>query len=59
MSSPIDRDRMLGSLVGPAAPEIGCEQCFDDLDRYVELELDGADADATVPGMRSHLPRLR
>jgi hypothetical protein len=45
----------LGRLLGPAAPEIGCDECFEELDRYVELELGGRDADATVPGMRPHL----
>jgi hypothetical protein len=29
--------------------------CFDELDRYVELELSGADAEAAVPGMQAHL----
>jgi hypothetical protein len=33
---------------------VSCEQCFDELDRYVELELAGADADAAIPGMRAH-----
>jgi hypothetical protein len=47
--------RLIGSLLGPAGPEIGCERCFDELDRYVEMELAGADADAAVPGMRAHL----
>jgi hypothetical protein len=42
-------------LLGPAGPEIGCEQCFELLDRYVDLELAGEDADALVPGMREHL----
>jgi hypothetical protein len=42
-------------LLGPAAPEVGCEQCFELLDRYVEAELAGADADARFPGMRPHL----
>jgi hypothetical protein len=42
-------------VLGPAGPEIGCEQCFDEIDRYVELELAGADADRAVPGMRAHL----
>ena len=45
----------LARLLGPAEPEIGCEVCFDELDRYVELELGGHDADAAVPGMRAHL----
>ena len=39
----------------PPAPELTCEQCFDELDRYVELELAGAPADEQVPGMRAHL----
>jgi hypothetical protein len=47
-------DRLLARLTGPAGPELGCEECFEKLDRYVELELDGADADAAVPGMRAH-----
>jgi len=42
-------------LLGPAGPEVGCEECFDSLDRYVELELAGADADEHVPGMHAHL----
>jgi anti-sigma factor RsiW len=45
----------LGRLLGPAEPEIGCDECFELLDRYVELELSGADADAAVPGLRAHL----
>ena len=45
----------LGRLLGPAEPEVGCDECFEQLDRYVELELAGADADAAVPGLRAHL----
>jgi hypothetical protein len=45
----------LGRLLGPAEPEVGCEVCFDELDRYVELELAGKDADAVIPGLRAHL----
>ena len=39
----------------PAEPEVGCDACFDQLDRYVELELAGADVDAALPGLRAHL----
>ena len=42
-------------MLGPAGPEIGCDECFEVLDRYVELELAGADADAAIPGLRAHL----
>lgn len=46
---------LLGLLLGRPGPELTCEQCFDELDRYVELELSGAEADDAVPGMRAHL----
>lgn len=42
-------------LLGPTGPEIGCDECFDRLDEYVEAALAGADADARVRGMREHL----
>jgi hypothetical protein len=45
----------LGRLLGPAEPEVGCDVCFDELDRYVELEVAGKDADAAIPGLRAHL----
>ena len=45
----------LGRLLGPAEAEVGCDECFDVLDRYVELELAGANADAVIPGLRAHL----
>lgn len=50
-------DQLIGRLAGPAGPELSCEECFDALDRYVELELTGASAtaDTLVPGMRAHL----
>ena len=51
-----DRDReLIGRLLGPEGPELTCEQCFDLLDRYVDLEVEGAPADEQVPGMRAHL----
>jgi hypothetical protein len=48
-------DRVLRALLGPAGPELTCEECFEQLDRYVELELAGSDADQEFPGMRAHL----
>ena len=48
-------NRLIGRLLGPAGPELSCERCFAELDRYVELERAGADANAAIPGMRAHL----
>jgi hypothetical protein len=50
-----DRADLLARLTGPAGPEISCEECFEQLDLYVEFELAGSDAEAAVPGMRAHL----
>jgi hypothetical protein len=45
----------LKRLLGPAEPELLCDDCFEKLDEYVELELRGEDADERIPGMRAHL----
>ena len=54
-----DRQRsdaeLIHALLGPADPEVTCEECFEQLDRYVELELAERDADAAIPGMAAHL----
>jgi hypothetical protein len=50
-----DANRLIGRLLGPSAPEVGCDECFDQIDRFVELEGAGADADAALPGLRAHL----
>jgi predicted anti-sigma-YlaC factor YlaD len=50
-----DPTKLVGRLLGPAAAEVGCDTCFDELDRYVELERTGRDAEAAVPGLRAHL----
>lgn len=46
---------VLARLLGPSKPELSCEGCFAQLDRYVELSLTRADPDEQVPGMRAHL----
>ena len=48
-------DALVSRLLGPVGPEIGCDECFDELDRYVERELEGADADDALPRLSAHL----
>ena len=55
MSANREHDEMLARLLGPEGAELTCEQCFAELDRYVEIELAGEDADAAIPGMHAHL----
>ena len=49
-----DPRELLDRLLGPTGPEVGCDTCFEELDRYVELELAGLNADAAIPGLRAH-----
>ncbi|HEX8646802.1 MAG TPA: hypothetical protein VF715_07855 [Thermoleophilaceae bacterium] len=49
-----DREK-IDRLLGPAEPEILCDECFERLDEYVELEVAGGRPDERVPGMRAHL----
>ena len=48
-------EQVVRAVLGPDAPELGCDECFDQLDRYVEAELEGRDPEAAVPGMTAHL----
>jgi predicted anti-sigma-YlaC factor YlaD len=50
-----DAREQLDRLLGPTGPEVSCETCFELIDEYVDLEVQGLDADARIPGMREHL----
>ena len=46
---------LMRALLGADGPDLGCDGCFRELDRFVELERAGIDGEALVPGMRTHL----
>jgi hypothetical protein len=48
-------DQTIKQVLGPAETEIFCDECFEKIDEYAELELRGDPADAVIPGMRAHL----
>ena len=48
-------DETMRKVLGPAEPELLCDECFEKLDEYVDTELRGEAADERVPGMRPHL----
>ena len=51
-----DRHReLIARLLGPSGPGVSCEEWFELVDEYVDLELAGEDADRRLPGMREHL----
>jgi hypothetical protein len=49
-----DKD-VIRALLGPAGPELTCERCFEELDRFVELEIGGHNAERVMPDMHAHL----
>lgn len=42
-------------LLGPRGYQLGCDECFELLDEYVDLEHAGEDAEQQIPGMLAHL----
>jgi hypothetical protein len=55
MTESNERHTRLHGLLGPSTAEVGCDACFDQLDRYVEAELAGRDVDRAFPGLGAHL----
>jgi hypothetical protein len=55
MSEQNSDQRDIERLLGPIGEQVSCDQCFELLDEYVELEVAGVDADARLPGLRTHL----
>jgi anti-sigma factor RsiW len=48
-------DPVIVRLLGSGEPAVDCDVCFDQLDRYVELEISRGPADEVFPGLRAHL----
>ncbi len=48
-------DPVIVRLLGTGEHAVDCDECFDQLDRYVEAELARQPADALFPGLRAHL----
>jgi hypothetical protein len=51
----VNDDNTIKRVLGPAEEEMFCDECFEKIDEYVELELRGDAADEMIPGMRPHL----
>lgn len=51
--------QMVRVVLSTRSDEIGCEECFDQLDRFVEMTLAGKDAAEALPLVHDHLERCR
>ena len=55
MKTADDKRALIDRLLGPGEPEVTCDECFELLDEYVDLEAHGEAPDTHLPGMRAHL----
>jgi hypothetical protein len=50
---------MVRNVLTTREDEIGCEECFEEIDRFVEITLAGKDAAEAMPLVQDHLTRCR
>jgi hypothetical protein len=46
---------LIERLLGPTGYQLGCQECFELVNEYAELELVGIEAGTLIPGLRTHL----
>jgi hypothetical protein len=51
--------RIVHSILTARPDEIGCDKCFEQLDRFVEMTLAGKNAAQAMPLVQDHLERCR
>jgi hypothetical protein len=49
--------QMVRNILTARPDEIGCDECLDQLDRFVEMRLAGKDAGEVMPLVEDHLRR--
>ena len=54
---PTTLKRMVRSVLTTRPDEIGCDECFDQLDRFVDMKLTGKDPAEAMPLVQDHLER--
>ncbi len=57
MLYPGDLDKLLRAIAATRETEIGCEENFERMDYFAEMELSGLDAGALMPPVRDHLSK--
>jgi hypothetical protein len=49
--------RLVRGIMTAHPDELGCDECFEQIDRFVEMTLDGKSADEALPLVQDHLER--
>jgi len=50
---------MLRAVIGTKEEEIGCDDCFDKLDNFIEMKLAGKSPEQAMPLVQDHLKRCK
>ena len=45
----------MGEIAETREEEIGCDECFDEVDRFIEMKLSGLDVAQAMPLVQEHL----
>jgi len=56
---PVMLKQMVRAIITTRPDEIGCDECFEQLDRFVEMTLAGKNAAEAMPLVQDHLERCR
>lgn len=51
--------QMVRNILTVRPDEIGCAECLERMDRFVDMQLDGKDPGEAMPLVRDHLRRCR
>lgn len=57
MWNPDDLDKLVRMVAETREEEIGCDECLEQLDRFVEMRLSGLDTAAAMPLVQDHLEK--
>lgn len=49
--------KMVRSIASTKPDEIGCDECFEKVDQFVEMKLQGKNASEAMPLVQDHLER--
>jgi hypothetical protein len=50
-----DLNKLMRAVAETREREIGCDECFEQMDRFAEIEFSGSDAAAAIPPVHDHL----
>ena len=54
-----DLDKLVRAVAETRESEIGCDECFEQMDRFAEIEFSGSEAATPMPLVHDHLHKCQ